>query len=463
MKKTGCLIKILIMGSIMIFALQGEGFAKNLIISGILVNRNGLPVKNEKIYLFRHSDIGRLFLFGNHKVAVPSDVTHSDGTFIIKADDDFLLGQSKFAIGLYNNAKRTAEYLTNKGVPVIIDVRKNLYEEGKGHLLLDVGRVIFDDARLSQPTEETNTSTDVSSVEDVSTTANFSKSGKEKVNIENENCEIEGTKSIYFIDEDGDGYGNRDKAMEACKEPNGYVRDSSDCNDRDPAERPGQFWYADIDDDGFSSGTTNRASCERPHHYRMISELTSSARDCNDGNASIYPGATEVCNALDDNCNSQVDEGVLQTYYRDGDDDGFGNAKDLIQSCEAPLGYVIDNTDCDDSDFTERPGQTWFYDSDRDGYGSAQRAINACERPSGYVIDSYDCNDSDPAERPGQTWYADADGDGYTDGLTNTTECSRPLHYRTASELISEARDCDDMNSSIYPGAEAGCNASDDN
>ncbi|NVM20523.1 MAG: putative metal-binding motif-containing protein, partial [Desulfobacterales bacterium] len=49
--------------------------------------------------------------------------------------------------------------------------------------------------------------------------------------------------------------------------------------------------------------------------------------DCNDTDPNINPGAAEVCNGLDDNCDGDTDEGCM-TYYRDADADGYGNPSD---------------------------------------------------------------------------------------------------------------------------------------
>eukprot|EP00567_Pseudictyota_dubia_P018760 CAMPEP_0197433262 /NCGR_PEP_ID=MMETSP1175-20131217/1189_1 /TAXON_ID=1003142 /ORGANISM="Triceratium dubium, Strain CCMP147" /LENGTH=95 /DNA_ID=CAMNT_0042961583 /DNA_START=6 /DNA_END=290 /DNA_ORIENTATION=- len=78
--------------------------------------------------------------------------------------------------------------------------------------------------------------------------------------------------------------------------------------------------------------------------------------DCDDGNAAINPGATEVCNGLDDNCNGQVDEDVKNIYYADADGDGFGDAMTTTEACSAPSGYVDDDADCDDWDAAVNPG-----------------------------------------------------------------------------------------------------------
>lgn len=55
--------------------------------------------------------------------------------------------------------------------------------------------------------------------------------------------------------------------------------------------------------------------------------------DCDDNNASVHPGASEVCNLLDDNCNGEVDERVLATLYLDADGDNHGDPGRPISAC----------------------------------------------------------------------------------------------------------------------------------
>jgi hypothetical protein len=78
--------------------------------------------------------------------------------------------------------------------------------------------------------------------------------------------------------------------------------------------------------------------------------------DCNDADATVNPGAAEVCDGKDNDCNGQVDEGLLGTFYADTDTDSYGDSASSTQACTAPAGYVTDSTDCNDADATVNPG-----------------------------------------------------------------------------------------------------------
>src|SRR6185295_3637787 len=80
--------------------------------------------------------------------------------------------------------------------------------------------------------------------------------------------------------------------------------------------------------------------------------------DCNDNNSAVHPGATETCNSVDDDCDSQIDEGVQSTFYADTDGDGYGNTSSTTSACSAPSGYVADATDCNDANAAVNPGAT---------------------------------------------------------------------------------------------------------
>ncbi|MBL8684691.1 MAG: hypothetical protein JNK05_36280 [Myxococcales bacterium] len=93
---------------------------------------------------------------------------------------------------------------------------------------------------------------------------------------------------------------------------------------------------------------------------------TDCADDPAEQGATRFPGATEICNMLDDDCDSIRDEGVTSTRcYVDLDRDGFANAAasmmtlDVCAAC--PTGFtatppVGSNVDCDDADAARFPG-----------------------------------------------------------------------------------------------------------
>jgi hypothetical protein len=74
--------------------------------------------------------------------------------------------------------------------------------------------------------------------------------------------------------------------------------------------------------------------------------------DCNDLNASIKPGAKEICDSIDNDCDSIIDENSVDCmiFYRDADNDNYGNAKDSLCLCSPSGDYKVFNAaDCDDS------------------------------------------------------------------------------------------------------------------
>ncbi len=240
----------------------------------------------------------------------------------------------------------------------------------------------------------------------------------------------------------------------------------TDCDDNDATVGAPVAGFIDADADGY--GVTTPASlCPADGAVAPASD------DCNDGEASVHPGATEVCNGVDDDCNGTVDDGVEPpTWYFDGDSDGYGNPATTIVQCTQPTGYVASGTDCDDADPTVNPDTPWYPDVDGDGYGDTTQPTASCEQPGGLIRDGTDCDDTradvspagqevcdtgctgngcdedcdglvdsdDPSVDPAgfRTFYADADGDGYGDATVSVQDCDTPAGY------VPDGRDCDD-------------------
>lgn len=287
----------------------------------------------------------------------------------------------------------------------------------------------------------------------------------------------------WYEDFDSDTFGNPNVSQQSASQPAGYVADNTDCDDADPLEFPGQTWYKDLDGDTYSDGTT-LVQCNRPANYFVDTELNGLSNDCDDNDATAFPGNPEVCDGVDNNCDGNIDEGVQIEYFQDSDNDGFGNPNVSQFACIAPPGFVEDDTDCDDTDPLEFPGQIWFKDLDGDQYGDGT-SLFQCTRPSNYYASSelisvdLDCDDNNANAFPGNpevcdgadnncdgnideglplnTYYLDSDSDTYGDPNTSTSACSAPAGY------VSDSTDCDDSNAAINPGATEVCDGVDNN
>ncbi|MCK6530435.1 putative metal-binding motif-containing protein [Myxococcota bacterium] len=80
--------------------------------------------------------------------------------------------------------------------------------------------------------------------------------------------------------------------------------------------------------------------------------------DCDDADGAIHPGAAEVCNGFDDDCDGVTDNGGGTAWYDDSDGDGHGHPSVMVLACDAPAGFVAVGDDCDDSSASIHPGAT---------------------------------------------------------------------------------------------------------
>jgi len=158
--------------------------------------------------------------------------------------------------------------------------------------------------------------------------------------------------------------------------PSGYVgTQGDDCNDTNQNINPGETETCDnnIDDncnnliDCLDAECSSYPACncidnDGDNYGNPASEAcTYSNLDCNDSNINVNPGETEICNGIDDNCDTQIDEGVCPTinYYCDSDIDTFISLT-LSGSCNTysclPIGCTeTQGDDCDDTNNTIYP------------------------------------------------------------------------------------------------------------
>jgi hypothetical protein len=137
-------------------------------------------------------------------------------------------------------------------------------------------------------------------------------------------------------------------AVEVCN------RRDDNCNDA-VDESVGGLWYTDSDGDGFGDPDTAVRSCSGTE--RTVADGT----DCDDKSSAIYPGAIEVCDGADNNCNTLADDDDptitgQSVWFGDGDGDGHGSPSATRLSCVQPPGYVEDMLDCDDGNSAVFPG-----------------------------------------------------------------------------------------------------------
>ena len=329
---------------------------------------------------------------------------------------------------------------------------------------------------------------------------------------------------VFYEDNDSDTFGNPDSIMTACTEPQGYVDNNDDCDDNNAVVKPGGAeycngydddcnglvdeegavggipFYPDFDGDTYGDGDSPTVSCSQPDGFVVDSQ------DCNDNDDDVFPGAPELCNGEDDDCDDEPDEEAIDgpMFYLDSDGDGYGLNTSTVQACEQPDGYAQEDGDCDDAnelvsptadelcngeddncnglidDGVLEPFSRWYLDFDGDGYGDAGESDLFCYTPQGYVDNSDDCNDNDFSVSPdgeeycngyddncdnqidelgaigGLLYYLDSDGDGFGAPLEEVSSCSSVEGY------VLDSEDCDDNDDDVFPGAPELCNGEDD-
>ena len=357
----------------------------------------------------------------------------------------------------------------------------------------------------------------------------------------------------WFPDEDGDGHGNADAdPTRACTAPADHSATADDCDDASGAVHPGAaevcndqdddcdgmidsddpdwdgadgtVFYADADDDGHGDPEATALACRAPADH------VEATGDCDDSDPAVHPGATEVCNGQDDDCDGRIDDddddvdlSTTRDYYVDDDGDGHGDPDRATESCALPAGHALAGDDCNDRNAAISPSATelcdrgnidedcdgladnddpsadpatmtaYAPDADGDRHGDASASPTlACDDPStpslAYTTDATDCDDADAAVNPAATeicdpldtdedcsgladdddpgldtttattWYADADADGHGDAAdSGTLACEDPSDASLAHSTT--AGDCDDTDAAVNPDATEVCDS----
>ena len=223
------------------------------------------------------------------------------------------------------------------------------------------------------------------------------------------------------------GCGGSGDSKRSTADQTGENNTGTDC-DGSPA-RP---FYADADQDGFGDPADMVLLCGAE------AGRVGNDQDCNDANPEQHPGATEVCDGIDNNCDGTPDDDSAEgatDWFNDDDNDGFGAGPPRGFGCSGLPNQVANNADCDDSEVTTNPGgvelcdgidnncngetdegepedgELLYRDRDSDGWGDSATTSIACEAPEGWVTADRggDCDDTDAAFNPGLT---DLCGDG---------------------------------------------------
>lgn len=157
-------------------------------------------------------------------------------------------------------------------------------------------------------------------------------------------------------DFDGDGIGN---ACDACPQGHDDLDEDGD-GIADACDRcPGFDDADDVDDDGVPDACDNCPGQANADQRDDDGDGWGRACDCDDGDKLAYPGATEVCDGRDNDCDGIVDgPNAVDAWewYRDADLDGYGTDAATMLACAGTPGWVDNADDCDDTRREVRPG-----------------------------------------------------------------------------------------------------------
>jgi alpha-tubulin suppressor-like RCC1 family protein len=255
--------------------------------------------------------------------------------------------------------------------------------------------------------------------------------------------------TTWYPDQDADGFGAppSDPTMlrVVCIPPgDGYSVRSSDCNDHDAMVHPGAHELCNGRDDdcnGLADAPGTSAGDTEDDDRDGFGDVVCGGNDCDDAVATTHPHAQELCNMTDDDCDGVVDgASAMANWYLDLDHDGFGDASSPpIMSCTPQPSRVAIGLDCDDARADVHPG-----------------VADPCS--VGTPLVDEDCDGQFDESGVRFAFYPDADADGWgtTDRSGVLFRCSAP------TGMVGRSGDCADTNPARFPAATETCNVIDD-
>ncbi|MFT6395340.1 MAG: hypothetical protein ACJAYU_000082 [Bradymonadia bacterium] len=282
------------------------------------------------------------------------------------------------------------------------------------------------------------------------------------------------------FDPDGDGYGIGEECLGLdCEEGNSDVNPGAaeecdgvdnNCNGFVDEAGGGPTWHADNDGDGAGSIEDFIEACEPSDEYP-----SAEGGDCDDDDSEVFPGAVDLCNGVDNDCDEDTVDGNDEELVGgacDGLDDDrcAGGTTECVEGAlictEGPEGTRelcdgVDN-DCDpdtaDGSDDPRVGDACDgEDSDlcEEGLSICRGGELLCDDSTDDQIEICDGEDNDcdgtEDEDAGDLWFRDSDGDRFGTEDETTNACIRPPGFSARSG------DCNDDESAVNPDEEDIC------